>query len=163
ATVVCIEPSPFDAEAAYLVADAHRLDNNAPYLWKTTDAGKTWKRLDPGLPTAFLRVVRADPKKKGLLFAGSDRALHFSTDDGASWWRRFSLTLPTVAVADLVVKDDDLVVGTRGGSIWILDDLTPIRNWSREVAAKESHLFPPRPAVRWRYAVPLEEEMQPGA
>src|SRR5262249_59080125 len=112
-------------------------------------------------PNVFLRVVRADPKRKGLLFLGSDRALYFSTDDGASW-KRLKLNLPTVAVADLVVKDDDLVVGTSGRSIWILDDLTPLRDWSPQVADKPAHLFPPPPAGRGRSAAPLGAAGRPG-
>jgi photosystem II stability/assembly factor-like uncharacterized protein len=150
-TVSLIEPSPFDAGTAYLVVDAHRMDDMRPYLWKTTDYGKTWKSLAGSLPQdVYLHAVREDPKKKGLLYLGTERGVAFSPDDGASW-TQLKLNLPTVAVHDLVVKGDDLVVGTHGRSIWILDDLTPTREWSTAVAAEPVHLFPVRPAVRWRY------------
>ena len=150
-TVSMIEPSPFDAGTAYLVVDNHRMDDMRPHLWKTADYGKTWKSLAGGLPAdVYLHAVREDPKKKGLLYAGTERGVSFSADDGATW-TPLALNLPTVAVHDLVVKDDDLVVGTHGRSIWILDDLTPLRQWSEEIAAKPVHLFTVRPAVRWHH------------
>ena len=134
-TVAAIEPSPFDAAVAYLVVDAHRMDDARPYLWKTADYGKTWKSLAGGLPRdVYLHAVREDPKKKGLLYAGTERGVVYSPDDGATW-KDLKLNLPTVAVHDLVVKDDDLVVGTHGRSIFILDDLTALREWSRDVEA----------------------------
>ena len=108
-TVSIIEPSPFDANTAYVVVDAHRLDNMHPYLYKTTDLGKTWKRLDASLPAdVYLHAVREDPKKRGQLYLGTERGVMFSTDDGQTW-QPLQLNLPTVAVHDLVVKDDDLV------------------------------------------------------
>jgi photosystem II stability/assembly factor-like uncharacterized protein len=150
-TVAAIEPSPFDAAVAYLVVDAHRLDDARPYLWKTSDYGRTWRSLASGLPAdAYLHAVREDPRKKGLLFVGTERGVSCSPDDGASW-KEMRLNLPTVPVHDLVVKDDDLVVGTHGRSIWILDDLTAIREWSSELQSEPVRLFTVRPAVRWRY------------
>jgi hypothetical protein len=147
-TVACIEPSPFDADAAYLVVDNHRMNDDRPYLWKTTDRGKSWMQLTTGMADdAPLHVVRADPAKKGMLYAGSERGVLVSADDGTSW-KPLRLNLPTVAVHDLVVKGDDLVVGTHGRSLWVLDDLTPVREWA--AMAKPAHLFPPRPATRWR-------------
>jgi len=157
-TVSLIEPSPHDAGTAYVVVDAHRLDDMRPYLWKTTDRGRSWKSLASGLPKdVYLHAVREDPKRKGLLFLGTERGVSFSRDDGASW-QVLGLNLPTVAVHDLVVKGDDLVVGTHGRSIWILDDLTPIRAWSSEVAGRAAHLFPAQPAVRWEYRSPVYGE-----
>jgi photosystem II stability/assembly factor-like uncharacterized protein len=157
-TVAAIEPSPFDPAVAYLVVDAHRLDDTRPYLWKTADYGKTWRSLSAGLPRdVYLHAVREDPKKKGLLYAGTERGVSFSPDDGATW-KGLRLNLPTVAVHDLVVKDDDLVVGTHGRSIFVLDDLTALREWSREVEAKAVHLFTARPAVRWRYDSPVSSQ-----
>src|SRR5262249_37393991 len=104
ATVSCIEPSPFDAGTAYLVAYAHRLDDMKPYLWKTSDYGKTWKNLAAKLPQdVYLHAVREDPKAKGLLYVGTERGVVFSPDDGASWVP-LKMNLPTVAVQDLVVK-----------------------------------------------------------
>jgi photosystem II stability/assembly factor-like uncharacterized protein len=154
-TVTTIEPSPHHAGTAYLVVDAHRLDDPRPYLWKTADYGATWKRLTAGLPQdVHLRVVREDPAEAGVLYLGSDRGVWFSSDDGASW-RSLQLNLPPVPVADLQVhrgaEGDDLVVGTQGRSLWILDDLTPVREMTAEVAAEPVHLFAPPPAARWSY------------
>ncbi len=149
-TVTCIEPSPHAAGTAYVVAEAHRLNDFKPYLWKTTDFGKTWTSLTGKLPPEeYLHAVREDPKKAGLLFAGSERGVTYSADDGATW-RPLKLNLPTVAVHDLHVHGNDLVVGTNGRSIWILDDITPLREWSAEVGGQAAHLFPVAPATRWR-------------
>jgi photosystem II stability/assembly factor-like uncharacterized protein len=150
-TVDLIEPSPHDAAVAFVVFDDHRMDDMRPYLYKTTDYGRTWRSLSSGLPQdVYLHAVREDPAKKGVLYAGTERGVSFSTDDGASW-RPLRLGLPTVAVHDLVVKDDDLVVGTHGRSIWILDDLTAIREITPSTMQSDVVLFPTRPAIRWRY------------
>jgi len=150
ATIDLIEPSPFDAATASVIADAHRLDDPRPYLYKTTDYGRTWRSLAAALPPdVYLHAVREDPKRRGLLYLGTERGVSFSPDDGATW-TPLKLNLPTVAVHDLVVKGDDLVVGTHGRSIWIFDDLTPIREWSAPIAAEPAHLFPVPPAIRWR-------------
>ena len=134
-TVSAIEASPHDAETAYLVVDAHRLDDSRPYVWKTTDLGKSWRSLSAGLPEDVpLRAVREDPEVPGLLYLGGDRGVHWSPDGGASW-RSLQLDLPPVPVADLVVHADaegaDLVLGTQGRSLYVLDDLTPIRRAAR--------------------------------
>jgi hypothetical protein len=156
-TVCCIEASPFDAETAYLVVDAHRMDDMKPYLWKTADGGKTWTSLSAKLPQGtYLRAVRVDPKKKGLLYLGTEHGIAFSMDDGAAW-KELKLNLPTVAVSDLVVKDDDLVVATSGRSLWIFDDLTPLREMGPTVEAEDVHLFPARPAYRYRSSGSFEE------
>jgi photosystem II stability/assembly factor-like uncharacterized protein len=149
-TVSIIEPSPFDAATAYVVVDAHRLDDMRPYLFKTTDYGKSWSRLDAALPKdVYLHAVREDPAKRGQLYLGTERGVTFSTDDGKTW-RDLKLNLPTVAVHDLAVKGDDLVVATHGRSMWILDDLQPIRELSPEITNQAVHLFPVADAVRWR-------------
>ena len=149
-TVSLIEPSPFDAGTAYVVVDAHRLDNMRPYLYKTPDFGSTWSRLDARLPQdIYLHAVREDPAKKGQLYLGTERGVMFSTDDGETW-RDLKLNLPTVAVHDLVVKGNDLVVGTHGRSIWILDDLQPVRELDAAAPAWDVHLYPVADAVRWR-------------
>jgi hypothetical protein len=149
-TVSLIEPSPHDAGTAYVVVDRHRLDDMRPYLYKTTDYGRSWRRLDAGLAQdVYLHAVREDPARRGLLFLGTERGVMVSQDDGATW-QSLKLNLPTVAVHDLVIKDNDLVVGTHGRSIWILDDLTPIRRHSPAVTAKAAHLFPPQPSVQWQ-------------
>ncbi len=144
-TVLCIEPSPHDEATAYLVVDAHRLDDNRPYVWKTTDFGETWKKIIDDLPTdEFARVIREDPKKKGHLYLGTEKQVWHS-DDGGESWDPLKLNMPTVAITDLVIKDNDLVVATQGRSVWILDDLTPIREWSKSVEKKAGHAFAPPP------------------
>jgi photosystem II stability/assembly factor-like uncharacterized protein len=153
ATVSIIEPSPFDASTAYVVVDAHRLDDMRPYLFKTTDFGATWKRLDGKLAQdVYLHAVREDPKNKGQLYLGTERGVMYSADDGATW-QPLQLNLPTVAVHDLVIKDDDLVLATHGRSLWILDDLSQVR---QGVAALNDavRLYQPRDAYRWSYASP---------
>jgi photosystem II stability/assembly factor-like uncharacterized protein len=150
-TVQCVEPSRHDEGTAYLVAEAHRLDDDRPYVWKTTNFGKTWTKLGDTLPqNEYAHVLREDPKRKGLLYLGTERKVWFSFDDGKSW-QPLRLNMPTVAVHDLVVKGNDLVVGTNGRSIWILDDLTAIREWQPKVASQPVHLFPISDAVRWRF------------
>ncbi|HXT22847.1 MAG TPA: glycosyl hydrolase, partial [Thermoanaerobaculia bacterium] len=151
-TVGTIEASRWDAGTAYVTADAHRLDDDHPYLWKTTDYGATWKRLTNGLdPEVYIHAVREDTVQKGLLFLATERGVLFSRDGGGKW-ESLKLNLPTVAVSDLQVKGDDLVVSTIGRSIWILDDLGPLRGWSPLVANEAVHLFPPRTAVAWSIA-----------
>jgi photosystem II stability/assembly factor-like uncharacterized protein len=151
ATVSIIEPSPFDANAAYVVVDAHRLDDAKPYLYKTTDMGKSWTRLDGTLPKdIYLHSVREDPKKRGQLYLATERGVMYSKNDGKSW-QSLQLNLPTVAVHDLIVKDDNLVLATHGRSLWILDDLQPVRDWTDPIATEAAHVFPVADAVRWRY------------
>ncbi|MCI0683152.1 MAG: hypothetical protein L0Y71_13705 [Gemmataceae bacterium] len=148
-TVACIEASRHDAGTAYVVVDAHRLDNDRPYLWKTKDFGKSWTKLSDKLPQDdYLRVVREDPVVPGMLYVGSEHGVSYTRDEVT--WEQLKLNLPTCAVSDLVVKDNDLVVGANGRSIWILDDLTPLRQWSPKIA-QGTHLFPTQPAIRWRY------------
>jgi hypothetical protein len=150
-TVRTLEPSRFDEATAYLVAEKHRLDDMKPYLWKTTDYGASWKRIDGGMEeSGYLHTVREDPEKEGLLYAGTERGVVFSRDSGESW-TALKLNLPTVAVHEIRVKDDDLVLGTHGRSVWILDDLTPIREMSAEIEASAAHLFSLRPSRRFRY------------
>jgi photosystem II stability/assembly factor-like uncharacterized protein len=150
-TVSMIEPSPFDANTAYVTVDAHRLDNTRPFLYKTTDLGRTWTRLDGSLPgNVYLHSVREDPKKRGQLYLATERGVMYSTD-GAQTWRSLQLNLPTVAVHDLIVKDDNLVLATHGRSLWILDDLQPIREYDQKIAAEALHLFAPSDAIHWRY------------
>jgi len=149
-TISVIEASPFDAATAYLVIDNHRLDDMKPYLYKTSDYGKSWKALHSKLPNdVYLHVVREDPAMRGMLYAGTERGVVYSTDDGANW-KKLQLNMPTVAVHDLAVKGDDLIVGTHGRSIWVLDDLQPVRQMSAQIAAKDVHLFTAPDAVRWR-------------
>ena len=149
-TISVIEPSPFDAATAYVVIDNHRLDDNRPYLYKTSDYGKSWKPLHSKLAAdVYLHSVREDPAKRGQLYLGTERGVMYSTDDGTTW-RSLQLNLPTVAVHDLVVKNDDLVVGTHGRSVYILDDLQPIREMTPAIAGSDVYLFAVPDAIRWR-------------
>jgi photosystem II stability/assembly factor-like uncharacterized protein len=151
-TVRCIEPSPTEAGTAYVVADAHRLNDFRPYVWKTSDFGKTWQSLAAKLPQDVqLHAVRTDPAKKGMLYVGSERGVAHSTNDGATW-QPLKLNLPTMAVHDLQVKGSALVLATMGRSIWIIDDLTPIRELSPTATEAPAHVFAVQPATRWRLA-----------
>jgi photosystem II stability/assembly factor-like uncharacterized protein len=151
-TVSTIEASRWEAGTAYVVVDAHRLDDETPYLFKTSDFGRSWKSLTTGLdPEIYLHVVREDTRHEGMLYLGTERGVMVSRDDGASW-ESLRLNMPTVSVVDLAVAGDDLVVGTLGRSAWILDDLTPVREMSKEIEATTEHFFKPLPTVRWRYA-----------
>jgi photosystem II stability/assembly factor-like uncharacterized protein len=155
-TVTCIEPSPFAAGTAYVVVDPHRLDIMKPFLFKTDNFGKSWIRLSDNLRPGdeYLLAVREDPKRKGFLYLGAERGIFFSLNDGAKW-DRLKLNLPTVAVVDLVVKNNDLVVGTSGRSLWIFDDLTPIRDSAWRSAGETAVLLPVQPATRWRLTAPV--------
>jgi photosystem II stability/assembly factor-like uncharacterized protein len=154
-TITCIEPSPFDADSAYVVVDAHRIDDRRQYLFVTRDLGKTWQRLTAGMPDiGYLQVVREDPKIKGMLYVGCEQGIVFSTDDGKTW-ERLKLNLPPVRVTDLKIAADDLVVGTNGRSIWIFDDLTALRVPASEWKDSPAKLFPPRPTYRYRYPSPI--------
>ena len=161
--VNAIDASPHEKGAAYVAATRYKFDDFHPYLYKTSDYGKTWARIDRGIAdSAFTRVVREDPARRGLLFAGTETGLYVSSDDGASW-NPFQRNLPAVPITDLAIKNDDLVVATQGRSFWILDDLTPLRKWSDTVAGEPAHLFPPRPSVRIQTRKPDEDdEESPG-
>ncbi len=144
-----VEPSPHDAATAYVAVDRHELDDFKPYAYKTNDYGKTWTPIVNGIPeNTFIRVVREDPERRGLLYAGTETGVYVSFDDGAHW-QSLQLNLPTSPVHDLQVKDNDLVVGTHGRSIWILDNLSLLRQLA-SAAIKDVHLFKPEPALRLR-------------
>jgi photosystem II stability/assembly factor-like uncharacterized protein len=146
--VSLIEASPHSADAAYIAVDRHKLDDIKPYIWKTADFGKTWTRINTGIPDgAFVHAVREDPARQGLLYAGTETGVFVSFDDGARW-QPLQLNLPTSPIHDLVIKNDDLVVATHGRSFWILDDVTPLRQAAAQVANDEVYLFKPRAAFR---------------
>jgi hypothetical protein len=152
-----IEVSPHDKATAYVAATRYKFDDDRPYLFRTTDYGRSWTEITNGIPDgAFTRVLREDPVRRGLLFAGTETGLYVSFDDGSSW-RPFQRDLPAVPITDLAIKDGDLVVATQGRSFWILDDLTPLRLWDDRTAASEVHLFPPRPTPRFMAEAPSEE------
>ena len=143
-----IEASPHDAGTAYVAIDRHQNDDLAPYIYKTTDYGATWSRITNGIPDGvFVRAVREDPKRKGLLYAGTERGVYVSFDDGAHW-RSLQINLPITPVHDLVIKNDDLVLATHGRSFWILDDVSPLRQFTDSVAGEDMHLYQPATAYR---------------
>jgi photosystem II stability/assembly factor-like uncharacterized protein len=145
ATVEMIEVDPHKAGTAYVAADRHRLDDAKPYAFRTNDFGKTWTPITEGLPAdAYVHAVRVDPKREGLLYAGTERGLFVSYDDGAHW-RSLQLNLPVVPVHDLTIHGDSLAVATHGRAFWILDDLAPVRQWSADIATQKAHLFRPQP------------------
>ena len=143
-----VEASPLDAGTAYVAVDRHQNDDLRPYIFKTSDYGQSWTKLTNGIPDgSFVRAVRQDPKKRSLLYAGTEGGVYISFNDGADW-RPFKLNLPSTPVHDLVVKDDDLVVATHGRAFWILDDITPLRQFNDDLLQKSTHLYTPGPAYR---------------
>jgi len=145
-----IEASHFAAGTAYAAIDRHRLDDIGPYIYRTHDFGKSWTRTNAGIPNgAYVRSVREDPIKKGLLFAGTELGVFFSINNGDSW-QPLQLNLPVSPVHDLVIKDNDLVVATHGRAFWILDDISPLRQLTGEIQAAPAHLFQPSAAMRIR-------------
>ena len=146
ATVDMIEADPTAPGTAYVAADRHRLDDRKPYAFKTTDFGQTWTAITTGLPDeAYVHVVRRDPARAGLLYAGTERGVFVSYDDGAHW-QSLQLNLPIVPVHDLVVHDASLALATHGRAFWLLDDLSPVRQWQPQLASASVHLFDPAPA-----------------
>ena len=151
-TVSMIEASPTDAGTAYVAVERHKMDDFTPYIFKTTDFGKTWTTLVNGIPKDdYVHAVRVDPKRKGLLYAGTERGVYFSSDDGANWLP-LQLNLPISPINDLIVKGDDLAVATHGRSFWVLDDLSPLRQWSDSVKSEDVHLFTPAEANHTTFA-----------
>ena len=145
-----IDPHPTVAGGAYLAGTLYKTGDYTPYLYKTTDYGKTWKKITRGIDALhFTRVVRADPKKAGLLYAGTEYGMYISFDDGEHW-KSFQLNLPEVPITDLAIKENDLIVATQGRSFWIMDDLTPLHQLNEEVAASEYYLYKPGHSYRIR-------------
>jgi photosystem II stability/assembly factor-like uncharacterized protein len=148
--VSLLDPSPHDAASAYIAVDRHKLDDLRPYIYETHDFGKSWTRITNGIAeNTFAHVVREDPHRKGLLYAGTETGIYVSFDDGARW-QPLQLNLPTTPIHDLVVKDDDLVVATHGRAFWILDDLSPLRQMSDEISKADVHLYTPALTYRMR-------------
>jgi photosystem II stability/assembly factor-like uncharacterized protein len=142
-TVSMIEASPTEAGTAYIALERHKLDDFAPYVFKTSDFGKTWAKLVNGLPAnSYVHAVRVDPKRASLLFVGTESGVFISYNDGAQW-QPLQHNLPVSPVNDLVVKNDDLVVATHGRSFWVLDDITPLRQYSDSIPQQDAHLFTP--------------------
>ncbi len=146
-----IEPHPFEKGGLYVAATMYKSDDFRPYLYRTTDYGATWTRIDKGIdPMHFTRVVRADPVRRGLLYAGTERGMYVSFDDGGRW-QPLQLNLPIVPITDLAIKGDDLIAATQGRSYWILGNLGNLRQLPADpgsLAGKSPHLFEPAPANR---------------
>jgi photosystem II stability/assembly factor-like uncharacterized protein len=150
AKVASVDASPLVPGTAYVAVDAHRLDDFSPRVYRTRDYGASWTEITAGLPRdRFTTVVRADTVRKGLLYAGTDGGAFVSFDDGGAW-TPLQLNLPTAWVGDLAVHGDDLVAATQGRGLWVLDDVTPLRQLDAPAAAAPAHLFAPAPAIRAR-------------
>ena len=150
-TVDLIDASPHEDAVAYVAVDRHKLDDFKPYIFKTADLGKTWTTITNGIPDgAFVHAVREDPKRRGLLYAGTELGVFLSFDEGAHW-QPLQLNLPVCPIHDLVVKDDDLVVATHGRSFWVLDNVTPLRQLSADKAKADMILYEPQTALRLHY------------
>jgi photosystem II stability/assembly factor-like uncharacterized protein len=153
-TISNIEPSRHKAGTVYITVDLHQVNDRDPYVFKTTDYGTTWKNISGGIPKtplSYAHCVREDPTRPGLLYLGVENALYVSFDDGANW-TPLQASLPHAPVRWLTVQEHfkDLVVGTYGRGFWIFDDLTPIQQWTPEVANEDVHFFKPRPAYRFQ-------------
>ncbi len=143
-----LEASHFDAETAYAAVDRHRLDDVAPYVYRTRDGGKSWALVRKGIPEgSYVHVVREDPVRRGLLYAGTETGVFVSFDDGDDW-QPLQRNLPNCSIRDIDARHGDLVVATHGRSFWVLDDLSPLRQIDAKVAAESAFLFAPRAAVR---------------
>ena len=144
----CVEVDPFKKGAAYFIGTRYKLDDYTPYIYKTEDYGKTWKLITNGINNMhFTRALRADRKRPGLLYAGTEFGMYISFDDGASW-RPFQLNMPVVPITDMTIKDNDLVIATQGRGFYVLDDLGVLQQVNNSVADKKMHVFAPAAAVR---------------
>jgi photosystem II stability/assembly factor-like uncharacterized protein len=157
-----IDAGHFDAGTAYAAVDRHRLDDMTPGIYRTHDYGKTWTKIVAGIaPNAFARAIREDPKRKGLLFAGTESGVYFSADDG-DHWNALQLNLPVSPIHDLVVKGNDLVVATHGRSFWVLDDISPLREMGFVFKNSINDLpFVPSRALRIRRSVNNDTPLPP--
>ena len=155
-----LEASPFATDAAYLVGTRYKFGDRTPYLYRTKDLGQSWQLITRGIAaTHFTRTLRADPARQGLLYAGSERGLYISEDDGDQW-RAFQLNLPLVPISDLAINQGDLIAATQGRGFWILDDTTPLASAAAELGTKPSaRLYPPRLS----YRLESSSDEKPGA
>src|SRR5205085_530081 len=152
AKVSLLEASHFDAGVAYAAINTIRLDDMRPHIYRTRDGGKSWMHVTEGIPEGgTVNVVREDPKRRGLLFAGTEQAVYVSFDDG-DHWQSLRLNMPATSIRDLIIKDNDLVVGTHGRSFWILDDITPLRQLNATSTNANAYLFKPQTAIRFRWS-----------
>lgn len=162
--VSLMEAGHFDNNTAYAAVNRIRCDDLKPHIYKTHDGGKTWEEIVNGLPEDPINAIREDPTTKGLLYAGSETAVYFSLDDGAHW-QSLRQNMPATSIRDLVIKDDDVVVGTHGRSFWILDNISPLRQLASEKISG-NYLFKPQTATRVRWSMytdtPLPQEEPAG-
>jgi photosystem II stability/assembly factor-like uncharacterized protein len=159
--VSVMDAGRFDADTAYAAVNRIRLDDQRPHVYRTHDGGKTWQEIVRGLQDdGPVNAVREDRVRRGLLFAGTERAAFVSFNDGDDW-QPLRLNMPATSIRDLVVHDDDLVVGTHGRSFWILDDITPLRQLDAHVGAEPAHLFRPQTAYRVRWNVNTDTPLPP--
>jgi photosystem II stability/assembly factor-like uncharacterized protein len=150
AMINSLEVHPTEPGGLYLAATRYKLDDFRPYLFKTTDYGQTWTPINNGIDRRhFTRVVRADPGRAGLLYAGTENGMYVSFDDGQAW-QPFQLNLPIVPITDLAIKNGDLIVATQGRSFWVLDDLSLLHQWQPEITQAPAHFFQSRPTFRMR-------------
>jgi photosystem II stability/assembly factor-like uncharacterized protein len=148
--VSIIEPSPHSGGTAYVAIDRHKLDDYRPYIFKTTDYGKSWAKITSGLPdNGYAHAVREDPKRKGMLFAGTENGIYVSFDDGAHW-QSLRMNLPMTPIHDLAIKDNDLVVATHGRAFWVLDNVSSLRQMTSSTSSEDAHLYQPASVVRFR-------------
>lgn len=148
AQINSIDIHPFERGGAYVAATQYKLDDFEPYLYRTTDWGRSWQKVTNGIPEdEFTRVVRADPDRRGLLYAGTEKAIYYSLDDGGNW-QSLQLNLPVSPITDLVVKEKDLVVATQGRGYWILDDLSVLHQMDGSTQSAAAHLYAPRDTYR---------------
>ncbi len=145
--VTMIEASHFDFGTAYASVDRHQLQDFDPYIYRTRDQGRTWQRITEGLPAGvYVHTVKEDPERRGLLFAGTERGAFVSFDDG-DHWQPLQLNLPVTSVRDFQAYGQDLIVATHGRGFWVIDDMSPLRQVSAEIAASDAHLFQPADAI----------------
>jgi photosystem II stability/assembly factor-like uncharacterized protein len=148
AQINSIDIHPFERGGAYIAATRYKSDDFRPYLYRTTDWGQSWQQITDGIPDdEFTRVVRADPDRRGLLYAGTEKALYYSLDDGDNW-QSLQLNLPVSPITDLAVKEKDLIAATQGRGYWILDDLSVLHQLSESTANAAAHLYTPRSGYR---------------
>lgn len=143
-----IDPDPFTKGGAYVVGTRYKLGDYKPYIYRTEDYGKSWKKITNGIDNEhFTRVVRADPKRKGLLYAGTESGMYISFNDGKQW-TKFQMNLPIVPITDLAIKNDNLIAATQGRSLWLIDDLTPLHQLNNDISIKDFYLYKPMPSYR---------------
>ncbi len=144
----CIDADPFKKGAAYIVGTKYKLDDFKPYIFKTEDYGKTWKQITNGIPDLhFTRALRADKKRAGLLYAGTEYGMYISYDDGTNW-RPFQLNLPIVPITDMTIKNNDLIVATQGRALWSIDDLTAVQEYDADLVNKNFRVLPVNDSYR---------------